>query len=271
MRIVKHTQECVNAGTYSIGFILGLDIDGRLEVTESVPLPPKHEQEEGATDDSNKVAEDRHQRETLENLVQVVRCLQSFSTTAILTPFCASSSLQTNFDNYHVGLYHSTYMGYFYADALVDILLDFQKREELSKNTVALMYDPFQTSKGDLYIRAFRLSPRYLQMREAGGNAFMPAEEILESLPVKITCNSVATGFVRCLADTPSSTLSDGFLRRGQPGGADGERADGDGDQKNDEGGDHHPRAAAAVADDRYSHDGAHQFAAGHSGRSRFG
>lgn len=73
MRIVKHTQECVNAGTYSVGYILGLDIDGRLEVTESVPLPPKHEQDESNPEDGQKAAEDRHQREMLESLLQVVR------------------------------------------------------------------------------------------------------------------------------------------------------------------------------------------------------
>lgn len=73
MRIVKHTQECVNAHTYSTGYILGLDIDGRLEVTEAVPLPSKHDQDDSGADDGSKAAEDKHQRDILEHLVQAVR------------------------------------------------------------------------------------------------------------------------------------------------------------------------------------------------------
>jgi translation initiation factor 3 subunit H len=117
--------------------------------------------------------------------------------------------VQSNFDNYHVGAYHVSYMGYFYVDSLVEELSGFFRNEELSKNSIALLYDPIQTTRGSIFLKAFRVSSRY---RDAG-NEFIPPSDILEELPVKITCNALATAFVRCLRDSHSQAFDNDFQR----------------------------------------------------------
>src|SRR5690606_8609198 len=72
----------------------------------------------------------------------------------------------------------------------------------------ALMYDHAQTSNGVLFLRALRLGNKYIEMRKQNRNDFMPATEILEALPVRITGNALAAGMLRCLRDAERSSTS---------------------------------------------------------------
>ena len=73
------------------------------------------------------------------------------------------------------------------------------------------MYDPIQSRKSGLVLKAFRLSDAYMQMRRSKQNTFIKPEEILEELPVKIkNCGHVAA-FIRCLQDSHKDELDCDF------------------------------------------------------------
>jgi hypothetical protein len=92
MRIVKHAQQCTHNGSILSGYILGLDIDGRLEITETVPLPAKHEHEDSYNDEAHRAEGDRHQKETLESLLAVVRNCVDYCLHVLTRYMCRATS-----------------------------------------------------------------------------------------------------------------------------------------------------------------------------------
>ena len=68
--------------------------------------------------------------------------------------------LQVNVDYNCVGWYQSTYLGT-YSNAMF-IETQFNHQDTIGNNAVVLVYDPLQTTRGNLCLKAFRLTQAFM-------------------------------------------------------------------------------------------------------------
>lgn len=167
------------------GSLLGLDINGILEVTFCYPFPTPSKNEE---DDGNK--DDLEGQDYQLELMKMLR--------------------DVNMDNNCVGWYQSSYMGTYSTNDVVAYQEAYQSAEDLSDNSVVLIFDPIQTKKGHLSLKAFRLSDEYMSQRKKK-TAFVKPSNILVELPIKIKNSGYISGFLASIAHTHSSQLNSAF------------------------------------------------------------
>lgn len=179
LKIVKHCNESLP--TMVAGSLLGLDSDGVMEITYSYPFPIPKSDNDGEPDEFD----------GSEYQIEMMKMLRD-----------------VNIDNNCVGWYQSMYMGTVCTGDVVTYQYGYQSSEELSENSVVLMYDPIQSKKGNLILKAFRLSRKFIEMKRSKSNDFISPSEILDELPLKIRNMGIISAYLRCLADTHSSETS---------------------------------------------------------------
>jgi translation initiation factor 3 subunit H len=169
MKIIKHCNEMLP--TMVAGSLLGLDVDGVLEVTYTYAYTPE--------DDAD--GDGRDYQLDMMNMLRDV-----------------------NIDNNCVGWYQSTYLSTMCTNDVVGYQYSYQSSDELSDNSVVIMYDPIQskTDGGKLVMRAFRLTEEFVELRRNKKNQYIDPAGILEELPVRIKNSGYVGGFLRCLQDT---------------------------------------------------------------------
>lgn len=159
LKIAKHCKDALPSMV--AGSLLGLDQKGVLEVTHSFPLPLAKTSEDGEGGASEAAADGHeYQMEMMQNLRDV------------------------NIDNNSVGWYQSVFLGTYNITNVIENQLQYQ--ENLSDNTVVILYDPIQTANGTLTIKAFRLSEAFVKIQRERSNEFISPRAILEELPVRI-------------------------------------------------------------------------------------
>uniref|UniRef100_A0A8B9KXS3 Eukaryotic translation initiation factor 3 subunit H n=1 Tax=Astyanax mexicanus TaxID=7994 RepID=A0A8B9KXS3_ASTMX len=130
LKIIKHYHEEGQGSEVVQGVLLGLVVDDRLEITNCFPFP-QH------TEDDADFDEVQYQMEMMRSLRHV------------------------NIDHLHVGWYQSTYYGSFVSRALLDSQFSYQHAIEES---VVLIYDPIKTAQGSLSLKAYRLTPKLMDI-----------------------------------------------------------------------------------------------------------
>uniref|UniRef100_A0A8C0A4J9 Eukaryotic translation initiation factor 3 subunit H n=1 Tax=Bos mutus grunniens TaxID=30521 RepID=A0A8C0A4J9_BOSMU len=95
-----------------------------------------------------------------------------------------------NIDHLHVGWYQSTYYGSFVTRALLDSQFSYQHAIEES---VVLIYDPIKTAQGSLSLKAYRLTPKLMEVckekdfsPEALKKGNITFEHMFEEVPIVI-------------------------------------------------------------------------------------
>ncbi|KAF9569565.1 hypothetical protein EC968_002462 [Mortierella alpina] len=156
LKIVKHCRESVPATV--TGQLMGLDVNGVLEVTHSFPMPKSQDSEDF---------------EGSQYQLQMMRCLR-----------------EVNVDDNSVGWYQSTNMGNFMNQSLIEHQFEFQ--QALSKS-VLIIHDVARSSMGNLHLRALRLTPAFMKLykekkftSEALAKAKLSFSNIFEELPITI-------------------------------------------------------------------------------------
>lgn len=183
LKIVKHCDE--NSSRIVYGSLLGLDVEGVLEVTYSYPIPdPRAEQQSGEEGAANEFDGQDYQIEMMKMLRDI------------------------NLDNNCVGWYQNMQAGTFSTEEIVALQFSHQASEDLSDNSVVILYDPDQTTKGQLCVRAFRLSDEYMSLRQSKHNDFIRPADILIELPVRIKNGGHIAGLIRCLQDSHSELIN---------------------------------------------------------------
>lgn len=130
LKILTHSQESIP--DLVTGQLVGLDVDGRVEVTNSFPFP----------NNNNPADNDHYQLEMLKSLRTV------------------------NVDHNTIGWYTSTYFANFYSSSTIEHQLSYQ----LSiPNSIMIVYDPFTSTKGKLQLKAFRLTQQFIEATERIG------------------------------------------------------------------------------------------------------
>ncbi|KAI8818508.1 uncharacterized protein EV422DRAFT_621706 [Fimicolochytrium jonesii] len=161
VKILKHCREYAPSST-ATGQLLGIDISGRLEVTNCFPFTSKSHDDDGQDD-----------MDGAEYQLQMLRCLKKL-----------------NYDANTVGWYQSTQLGSFWNQSLIETQYNYQKTMPQS---VVIVYDSTRTTQGNLSLRALRLSNGFMDLyqnrkftMESLHKHKLTPTTIFETLPIKI-------------------------------------------------------------------------------------
>eukprot|EP00814_Leptocylindrus_danicus_P001955 CAMPEP_0116032668 /NCGR_PEP_ID=MMETSP0321-20121206/18313_1 /TAXON_ID=163516 /ORGANISM="Leptocylindrus danicus var. danicus, Strain B650" /LENGTH=293 /DNA_ID=CAMNT_0003508161 /DNA_START=30 /DNA_END=911 /DNA_ORIENTATION=+ len=165
LKIVKHCQDSLP--TMVTGSLLGLMVEnGVLEITHAFPFPDQPK--DGSGDDDM----DGHEYQ-----LEMMKMLR-----------------EINVDNNCVGWYQSMLTGSYSTSTLVENQQGYQT--DLSPNAVVLLYDPQQTLKGNLVLRAYRLSSACMNAMLKQNNSFISPSKFFEEIPIHIKNNGLANALL---------------------------------------------------------------------------
>ena len=185
LKIVKHCND--NYPSMVAGSLLGIDIEDQLEVTYVYPFPAPQSKADLDADTVEEMDGGEYQFEMMKMLQKV------------------------NIDNNCVGWYTSVYFGSMFTMDVVNIQFSHQSSEELTENCVVIMFDPVQTKKGSLVLKAYRLSDKFIAMRKSKLNYFIKPSQILVEVPLKIKNSGYVTAFLDSLKTNYSEQLNCDF------------------------------------------------------------
>ncbi|KII93207.1 hypothetical protein PLICRDRAFT_99606 [Plicaturopsis crispa FD-325 SS-3] len=180
-KILKHSREAPS--TTAHGLLLGLDLDGTLEISNSFPLPHRG----GDEDDKSSKSIARYQASMLRSLKEVQA------------------------DDSVVGFYQATTLGAFFNQTLVETQAIHQ--DKLRHGGVVLVHDLSKTTRGNASFRAFRLTSEFLDAWKRSSfstqslvNHRLTYSSILEEIPLKIRTNPLLSSFLGSLTEPSAST-----------------------------------------------------------------
>jgi translation initiation factor 3 subunit H len=130
LKIIRHCKESLPS--FVTGQLLGLDIGRALEVTNCFPFPSRDDAEYANEED----------KDGAEYQVDMMRCLRN-----------------VNVDNNTVGWYQSTHLGSYITESCLEHQFHYQ---ENIRNCIVLIFDPMQTTIGNLHLKAFRLTDEFM-------------------------------------------------------------------------------------------------------------
>ncbi|KAI6005302.1 hypothetical protein F5J12DRAFT_836033 [Pisolithus orientalis] len=178
-KIIQHSQDSPSGSAH--GLLLGLDLEGTLEVSNSFPLP-NH-----TNDDDEKVSKSLARYQT--SMLRSLREVQG--------------------DDNVVGFYQATSLGAFYSQSLIDTQAIHQER--LRHGGVVIVHDVSQTARGTASFRAFKLTPSFIDVYKKSNFSAsslvhhrLTFSSILEEVPLRIRTNPLLSSFLNVLA-APSS------------------------------------------------------------------
>ncbi|KAL5341802.1 hypothetical protein BJX70DRAFT_357956 [Aspergillus crustosus] len=197
LKIIKHCSQTFP--TTATGSIVGLDVGGTLEITNTFPFPVVEAPPESHFDNAtpNPAAAAPRAKANAVYQAEMIRMLR-----------------EVNVDANNVGWYTSANMGNFVNLNVIENQFFYQK--ELNERTVALVHDPSRSSQGSLSLRAFRLSPKFMTAFKE--NKFTSEElqksnlkyhDILVELPVEIHNSHLITSFIHQLQNQTQSAPTD--------------------------------------------------------------
>ena len=167
LKIVKRSADALPS--LATGPLMGLYADGVLQVTHCFPLPPGED-------------------DTAEFQVEMMKMLR-----------------EVNVDNNCVGWFSAAYMGTFCSAALVQTQFNYQ--DSLGPNAVVLVYDPVLTTRGQITLKALRLTDEFFAAMKEGlvsaddlRAARLESGSIFEEVPVRIRSRLLASALVRQLS-----------------------------------------------------------------------
>ncbi len=196
LKIVKYCSDALPKMV--AGSLLGLDQENVLEVTHSFPLPSSTQK------DSNEAGSVIGPGDTMTagGLVSVPGPDgQDFQMEMM------KMLREVNVDNNGVGWYQSMYLGSFCSQTLIDNQYSYQAN--LSSNSVVILYDPVQTARGELTIKAYRLTDEFMRVYANKRNETISPSDVLEEIPIKIRNPGIVTALLVDLVGSSSSSSVD--------------------------------------------------------------
>ncbi|EFR03662.1 eukaryotic translation initiation factor 3 subunit H [Nannizzia gypsea CBS 118893] len=143
MKIIKHCTQTFP--TTATGSLVGMDVKGNLEVTNSFPFPIVDLPPDSHLDisPSNTAAAAPRAKSNVTYQAEMIRMLR-----------------EVNIDANNVGYYTSANMGNFLNLNVIENQYFYQK--EMNETAITLVHDVSRSSQGPLSLRAFRLSPQFM-------------------------------------------------------------------------------------------------------------
>jgi translation initiation factor 3 subunit H len=189
LKIIRHCNESMPSMV--AGSLLGLDVDGILEVTYAYPFPASKADPEARGDRDPSESTPKEELDGNEYQMEMMKMLRD-----------------VNVDNNCLGWYQSMFLGTMYTPEVVACQFSYQSAEDLSDNAILIMYDPIQSKKSSLVLKAFKLSDQYLEMRRNKVNSYIKPGDILVEIPLYIKSTGHMSGFLRCLHDSHREELN---------------------------------------------------------------
>ncbi|KAF2813530.1 eukaryotic translation initiation factor 3 subunit H [Mytilinidion resinicola] len=197
MKIIK-----ASAGAFpttATGSLVGMDVNGTLQITNSFPFPTV-----------DVPATDGHQDSASNLAAAAPRAKANTAYQNEMIKFLR----EVNVDANNVGWYTSTNMGNFINLNTIENQFFYQK--EMNERTVALVHDVSRSSQGSLSFRAFRLSPSFMAAykeskftTEALQKSGLRYQDILIELPLTIHNSHLLTSLLHQLpSEAPKEELA---------------------------------------------------------------
>nr|GAT43231.1 predicted protein [Mycena chlorophos] len=181
-KILKHSRDATSGTVH--GLLLGLDLDGTLEVSNSFALP-HHVSDE---DEKSAKSSARYQASMLRSLREVQA------------------------DDSVVGFYQAINLGAFFNQSLVEIQALHQ--DKLRHGGIVVVHDVSLTARGNASFRAFRLTSAFLDAYKKSNfsttslvNHRLTFSAILEEIPLQVRVNPLLGSFLNTLTKSSPSTL----------------------------------------------------------------
>ncbi|KAF2182189.1 hypothetical protein K469DRAFT_712794 [Zopfia rhizophila CBS 207.26] len=196
MKIIKHSSQAFP--TTATGSLVGMDVNGTLQVTNSFPFPTV-----------DIPTTDGHQDSASNLAAAAPRAKANAAYQNEMIKFLR----EVNVDANNVGWYTSTSMGNFVNANTIENQFFYQK--EMNERTVALVHDVSRSSQGSLSLRAFRLSPSFMVAYKEGKfttenlqKSGLRYQDILVELPLTIHNSHLLTSLLHQLpSDAPKEEL----------------------------------------------------------------
>lgn len=218
MKIIKHCSQTFPST--ATGALVGMDVDGSLEITNTFPFPVVEVPAESHFDNAapNPAAAAPRAKANAAYSAEMIRMLR-----------------EVNTDANNVGWYTSANMGNFVNMNVIEN--QFYYQSQLNERTVALVHDVSRSAQGSLSLRAFRLSAKFMaafkenkftseeyvqcpghspneisrisntDMNPSLQKSNMRHPDIFEELPVKLHNSHLITSFLHQL-QCPTSSVS---------------------------------------------------------------
>ena len=168
LKIVKHCQESLP--NLVAGTLLGLDIEGGvLQITHAFPNPEPTRPSNQSSDDEPNSTNNLSQVDGVDYSLEMLKMLR-----------------EVNVDNNCVGFYQSISLGTFNTAKLVEEQFTYQADVTDLQVAVLILFDPIQTTRGNLVLKCLRLTDEAVDMLKSGKNTFLDPNKIFEELPVTI-------------------------------------------------------------------------------------
>eukprot|EP00565_Helicotheca_tamesis_P005295 CAMPEP_0185732288 /NCGR_PEP_ID=MMETSP1171-20130828/15630_1 /TAXON_ID=374046 /ORGANISM="Helicotheca tamensis, Strain CCMP826" /LENGTH=333 /DNA_ID=CAMNT_0028401735 /DNA_START=20 /DNA_END=1021 /DNA_ORIENTATION=+ len=183
LKIVKHCNESLPQMV--TGSLLGLTQNGVLQITHAFPFPESRDDSKSdlvKTGEEAAVDEETAALEGHDFQLEMMKMLR-----------------EVNVDNNCVGWYQSMYLGSYSTSSLVENQLSYQT--DLSPNAVVILYDPMQTSNGNLVLKCYRLTQEAIALKQSGKNSFLDPKNIFEEIPVTLSNPSLVRALLHDVAD----------------------------------------------------------------------
>ncbi|GBG29921.1 Eukaryotic translation initiation factor 3 subunit H [Hondaea fermentalgiana] len=246
LKIIKHCEEAWP--NLCKGTLLGMDVDSKLEVTNSFPSPG------GATGPSVQPptgGRNRMSREE-EEALKAAAAKEDAAEIDAYKGDVLKLLKDINIDCNPVGWYRSVSLSSFCNAQVIREMFAEQDKLDAAvvQRSIFLVYDPHQTKRGNLYFKAYRLSDAFVQLmrdrkkQSSGGNKGivklspavvaavgglkndgsavmaasaqdmdLSAEEILEEIPIEITNAHLFTVLIEDLKERNGDRLDVDFDR----------------------------------------------------------
>lgn len=144
MKVIKHCSQTFP--TTASGSIVGMDVNGVLQITNSFPFPVVDAPAESHVENNatpNAAAAAPRAKANAVYQTEMIKMLR-----------------EVNTDANNVGWYTSSNMGNFVNLNVIENQYYYQK--EMNERTVCLVHDASRSAQGALSLRAFRLSPQFM-------------------------------------------------------------------------------------------------------------
>ncbi|KAI9683184.1 MAG: hypothetical protein M1829_005975 [Trizodia sp. TS-e1964] len=199
MKIIKHCSQ--SFPTTATGSLVGMDVTGTLQITNSFPFPttdiPSTDSHHDPNSSSNPAAAAPRVRANAKYQEDMIKCLK-----------------EVNIDANNVGWYTSANMGNFINSNMIENQYIYQK--EVNEKTVAIIHDVSRSSQGSLSLRAFRLSPSFMAAYKEGKftteslqKSNLSYQDILTELPLVVHNSLLLSSYLHQMpTDPPVSNRS---------------------------------------------------------------
>ncbi|KAK2755872.1 hypothetical protein FQN54_005668 [Arachnomyces sp. PD_36] len=194
MKVIKHCSQTFP--TTATGSIVGMDVNGTLQITNSFPFPVVDAPAESHVENNatpNAAASAPRAKANAVYQAEMIKMLR-----------------EVNTDANNVGWYTSSNMGNFVNLNVIENQYFYQK--EMNERTVCLVHDASRSAQGALSLRAFRLSPQFMtafKENKFTGEHLQKSnlryQDIFVELPLQIHNSHLLTSYLHQLPTPPPS------------------------------------------------------------------